>query len=92
MQEKHSLIGEVRGMGLIQGMELVRDRKTKEPAPQETLEMLEAMREEGVLCGKGGLYGNVLRVTPPMNISTSDVDLFAERLDRAFSKVMAVAR
>lgn len=92
MQEKHSLIGEVRGMGLIQGMELVRDRKTKEPAPRETLEMLEAMREEGVLCGKGGLYGNVLRVTPPMNISTSDVDLFAERLDRAFNKVMAVAR
>lgn len=92
MQEKHPLIGEVRGMGLIQGMELVRDRKTKEPAPQETLEMLDAMREEGVLCGKGGLYGNVLRVTPPMNISRSDVDLFAERLDRAFSKVMAVAR
>lgn len=92
MQEKHPLIGEVRGMGLIQGMELVRDRRTKEPAPGETLDMLEAMKEEGVLCGKGGLYGNVLRVTPPLNISRTDVDLFAERLDRAFTKIMAVAR
>lgn len=91
MREKHSLIGDVRGMGLIQAMELVRDRRTKEPAAQETLAMLEAMREEGVLCGKGGLYGNVLRVTPPMNISKADVDLFAERLDRAFTRVMVAA-
>jgi 4-aminobutyrate aminotransferase len=91
MKDKHPLIGDVRGMGLIQGLELVRDRRTKEPAPNETLAMLEAMREEGVLCGKGGLYGNVLRVTPPMNISTADVDLFAERLDRAFSKAMVAA-
>lgn len=91
MREKHSLIGDVRGMGLMQAMELVRDRRTKEPAAQETLAMLEAMREEGVLCGKGGLYGNVLRVTPPMNIAKADVDLFAERLDRAFSKVMVAA-
>jgi 4-aminobutyrate aminotransferase len=91
MKDKHPIIGDVRGMGLIQGMELVRDRVTKEPAPRETLAMLEAMRDEGVLCGKGGLYGNVLRVTPPMNISASDVDLFAERLDRAFSRVLVAA-
>jgi 4-aminobutyrate aminotransferase-like enzyme len=87
LAEKHTIIGEVRGMGLIQGMELVRDRRTKEPAAAETVEMLDAMRQEGVLCGKGGLYGNVLRVTPPMNISKADVDLFAERLDRAFAKL-----
>lgn len=91
MKDKHPLIGEVRGMGLIQAMELVRDRRTKEPAAQETVAMLEAMREEGVLCGKGGLYGNVLRVTPPMNISKADVDLFAERLDRAFMRVLVAA-
>ncbi|MDX2179437.1 MAG: aspartate aminotransferase family protein [Bryobacteraceae bacterium] len=90
MAVRHELIGDVRGMGLIQGMELVRDRRTKEPAAAETLEMLEAMKDEGVLCGKGGLYGNVLRVTPPMNISKADVNLFLERLDRAFAK-MAVA-
>jgi 4-aminobutyrate aminotransferase len=90
MARRHELIGDVRGMGLIQGMELVRDRRTKEPAAAETLEMLEAMKDEGVLCGKGGLYGNVLRVTPPMNISKADVNLFLERLDRAFAK-MAVA-
>lgn len=88
MQEKYPIVGEVRGMGLMQAMELVRDRKSKEPAPQETLQMMEAMREEGILCGKGGLYGNVLRITPPMNISRTDVDLFIERLDRAFSRIM----
>lgn len=89
MARRHDLIGDVRGMGLIQGMELVRDRRAKEPAAAETLEMLEAMKDEGVLCGKGGLYGNVLRVTPPMNISKADVNLFLERLDRAFVKVTA---
>jgi 4-aminobutyrate aminotransferase len=86
---RHEMIGEVRGMGLIQGMELVRDRRTKEPAGAETIEMLEAMKDEGVLCGKGGLYGNVLRVTPPMNIAKEDVDLFLARLDRAFEKAAA---
>jgi 4-aminobutyrate aminotransferase-like enzyme len=91
MKDKHELIGDVRGMGLIQAMELVRDRITKEPAPGECVAMLEAMKQEGVLCGKGGLYGNVLRVTPPMNIAKADVDLFIERLDRAFTAVAAKA-
>lgn len=91
LQEKHAIIGDVRGMGLIQALELVRDRKTKEPAAQETVQMLEAMKDEGVLCGKGGLYGNVLRITPPLNISRTDVDLFIERVDRAFSRILVAA-
>ena len=69
LQERHRLIGDVRGMGLMLGIELVRDRETKEPATQETLAVSEAMREMGVLLGKGGLYGNMLRIKPPMCIT-----------------------
>jgi 4-aminobutyrate aminotransferase len=86
LRDKYPLIGEVRGMGLMQALELVRDRRGKEPAPQATLAVMEAARREGVLIGKGGMQGNCLRITPPMNISRTDVDLFVERLDRAFDK------
>ncbi len=87
LKEKHALIGDVRGMGLMQGIELVGDRKTKEPAPEATTRLLEASRAERILIGKGGLYGNVIRISPPMNISRSDVDEFARRLDRSFERL-----
>jgi 4-aminobutyrate aminotransferase len=87
LQEKYQFIGEVRGMGLLQAMELVTDRTTKEPATQKTLQVMEAARENRILIGRGGLYGNVIRTSPPLNISKSDVDEFAVRLDRAFSAV-----
>jgi 4-aminobutyrate aminotransferase-like enzyme len=91
LQGKHALIGEVRGMGLLLAVELVQDRKTKAPAPAETNQMLEAARQERILLGKGGLYGNVLRISPPMNISKSDVDNFAKALDAAFTRVSTPA-
>ena len=81
------MIGEVRGMGLLQAIELVEDRKTKKPASAATNQMMEAMREHRVLAGKGGLFGNVIRISPPMNIARSDVDEFALRLDRALAQV-----
>jgi 4-aminobutyrate aminotransferase-like enzyme len=87
LKEKYALIGDVRGMGLMQAIELVRDRKTKEPAPQETNAVMEAARTEGLLIGKGGLMGNVLRMSPPLNISKTDVDEAMGKLDRAFAKV-----
>ena len=87
LADKHPMIGEVRGMGLMQAVELVRDRRTREAAPQETAAVLEATRAQRILVGKGGLYGNVLRVTPPLNIGKSDVDEFLQRLDRAFESV-----
>ena len=87
LQEKHPLIGEVRGMGLLQAIELVEDRKTKVPAAKQTAAVMEACRKNRVLLGKGGLYGNVLRMSPPMNISKSDVDCFARALDTSLAEV-----
>jgi alanine-glyoxylate transaminase/(R)-3-amino-2-methylpropionate-pyruvate transaminase len=84
LQRHHSLIGDVRGMGLMLGVELVRDRGDKTPAKQETLE---AGREMGVLLGKGGLEGNVLRLKPPMCITAPDVDYALDVLDRALGQV-----
>ncbi|MDD5542711.1 MAG: aspartate aminotransferase family protein [Acidobacteriia bacterium] len=87
LQKKYPLIGEVRGMGLLQALELVRDPKTKEPATKEIAALMERTRENGILVGKGGLYGNVLRISPPMNISKSDVDEFIQRLDKSLSEI-----
>ncbi len=89
LQEKYPLIGDVRGKGLMQGVELVRDRETKEPAPEETVHLMEAARERGLLIGKGGLYGNVLRIAPPLIVTKDDVETALERLDSAFAEVQA---
>jgi 4-aminobutyrate aminotransferase len=85
LQQKHAVIGDVRGMGLMQALELVEDRETKEPAAGVVAAVMEAARENRVLIGKGGLFGNVLRITPPLNISKSDVDEFILRLDASLS-------
>ncbi len=85
MKEKHQLIGDVRGMGLLQAIELVEDRQTKKPAAAATVKILEAARENRILLGKGGLYGNVLRISPPMNIQKIDVDQFLQALDKSFA-------
>ena len=83
LMAEHSLVGDVRGMGLMLGMELVRDRSSKEPAKAETLEVLEQSREMGVLFGKGGIDGNVLRIKPPMCITADDADFAVEVLHQA---------
>jgi 4-aminobutyrate aminotransferase-like enzyme len=87
LQEKHELIGDVRGMGLMQALELVKDRKTKEPATAETAMMLEAARDRGLLIGRGGLLGNVIRMSPPLNISKVDVDEACKVLDHSLEAV-----
>ena len=85
LKEKYPLVGDVRGMGLIQGVELVREEK--EPAKQEILQVFEATKRQGLLIGKGGLHGNVFRIAPPLNVSKADVDEAVRILDHAFAEV-----
>jgi 4-aminobutyrate aminotransferase len=91
LQRKHDIIGEVRGMGLLQAIELVEDRKSKAPATAATALAMEAARENRLLIGKGGMYGNVLRLSPPMNIGRADVDQFLRLLDRSLASCAATA-
>jgi alanine-glyoxylate transaminase/(R)-3-amino-2-methylpropionate-pyruvate transaminase len=85
--ERHALVGDVRGLGLMLGVELVRDRRTKEPASAETLEALELLRELGALVGKGGLAGNVLRIKPPLCLSSDDADFAVDALDHTLARI-----
>lgn len=86
LQQKHSIIGDVRGMGLMQALELVEDRESKKPAPAATVAVMEAARENRILIGKGGLHGNVVRITPPLNISRTDVNEFLRLLDASLTQ------
>ena len=87
LKEKYPVIGDVRGMGLMQALELVKDRETKEPAPEATLQLMERARDNGLLIGKGGLYGNVIRLSPPLNIARADVDKAIGLLDKSLAEV-----
>lgn len=87
LKENHKLVGEVRGQGLMMGIELVRNRSTKDPATQEILKVMELCREKGLLIGKGGLDNNVIRIQPPIELTKEQVDHACTILDEAFSKV-----
>src|SRR6266446_5233532 len=91
LKAKHKLIGDVRGKGLMLGIELVKDRATKEPAKAECAQVLELCREMGLLLGKGGLQGSVIRFAPPMNITQADADFMLEVFGAAFQKLEQVA-
>lgn len=83
LASRHTLIGDVRGSGLIVGVELVTDRAKKTPATRETARVLERARQLGLLLGRGGRHGNVLRITPPLCLSAEDVDFIAASLGAA---------
>ncbi len=87
LKDKHDLIGDVRGKGLMLGIELVKDRDSKAPAKEECIRVHETAKDLGLLLGKGGLHGNVLRIKPPMCITREDADFMVEVLDRAFAAV-----
>ncbi len=89
LKEKHRIIGDVRGMGLMQGVELVHDRKTKEPGPDLVNRVFEETKKRGLLIGKGGLYGNVLRITPMLTVEEAEVDVALKVLDDSFEAACA---
>jgi len=87
LKEKYPVVGDVRGLGLMQGLELVTDRQTKEPAPQAVNHLFEETRRRNLLIGKGGLYGNVVRVSPPLIATKTHVDEALNILDHALAMV-----
>ena len=87
LQHRFDWIGDVRGMGLMQALELVEDRATKEPSARKAKAMLEATKRERLLIGVGGLFGNVLRMGPSMLVTEDEVRDCLERLDRACQAV-----
>jgi 4-aminobutyrate aminotransferase-like enzyme len=89
LKEQHPIIGDVRGVGLFVGIELVRDRKTKEPAKDETARAMEKCRDNGVLIGKGGAFNNVLRMKPPLCFQKEDADFLVATLDVVLAEVVS---
>jgi 4-aminobutyrate aminotransferase-like enzyme len=89
LMKTRKLIGDVRGRGLLLGMELVKDRTTKEHAPAETAELLERCRDKGLLVGKGGLFGNVVRLAPPLSITAEQCDKILKVFDEALGEIEA---
>jgi alanine-glyoxylate transaminase/(R)-3-amino-2-methylpropionate-pyruvate transaminase len=86
MMVGHDIIGDVRGRGLMTGIELVKDRRTKEPAKEACLRIFERLKDLGLLVGKGGLHSNTLRIKPPMCITRDDVVFLLEVLDIAIGE------
>ncbi len=87
LKEKYTVIGDVRGMGLMQALEFVVDRETKEPHPQAVSKVFEETRRRGVLIGKGGLYGNVIRTGMMLNSTKDNVDEMVSALDAGLATV-----
>ncbi|VAV90676.1 hypothetical protein MNBD_ALPHA07-963, partial [hydrothermal vent metagenome] len=85
LQTRHECIGDVRGHGLLLAIEMVKDRKTKEPDAATAAEVFENCREAGLILSKSGPNQSVLRMVPPMCLSLRDVDQVAEGLERAFA-------
>jgi alanine-glyoxylate transaminase/(R)-3-amino-2-methylpropionate-pyruvate transaminase len=87
LQTQHDIIGDVRGRGLMLGCELVKDRTSKEPADAEAGRIVEFARDNGVIIGKGGAMGNMLRINPPLCIQKEDVDFVIEVVGQGMSQL-----
>src|SRR5260370_18052139 len=89
LQECHRLIGDVRGSGFFLGIDLVRDRETREPATEEADYVMNRLRDRGILAGTDGPHHNVIKLRPPLIFSESDADLFITTLAATFQEEYA---
>ncbi|MFX1457225.1 MAG: aspartate aminotransferase family protein [Promethearchaeota archaeon] len=87
LRTNHKLVGDVRGQGMMLGIELVRDQITKDPATQEMLQVMEICKQNGLLIGKGGIDGNVIRIQPPIELTNDQIEKALQILDIAFNQV-----
>ena len=81
------MLGDARGKGLVIGLEFVRERQTKEPAADLTMEIIRRMCQAGVVCGRVGIYGNVIRVAPPLVITMEQADESIDTLDKVLAQL-----
>ncbi|MFP6742304.1 MAG: aspartate aminotransferase family protein [Alphaproteobacteria bacterium] len=84
LQDKFDVIGDVRGSGLMVAIELVKDRKTREPDTETTARVFEQTRHHGLVVSKSGPHRSVLRLVPPLCLSLEDVEEVADKLERCF--------
>jgi 4-aminobutyrate aminotransferase-like enzyme len=82
LKDHHPVIGDVRGMGLFVGVEMVRDRETLEPATGVAGTVVNRLRQHRILIGTEGPHDNILKIRPPLTFSRDDADMLLDRLDR----------
>ncbi|MDZ7705755.1 MAG: aspartate aminotransferase family protein [Trueperaceae bacterium] len=87
LQQRYPFIGDVRGMGLMQALEIVEPGEDKTPDKHRTAALINAARDHGLLIGKGGLYGNVIRISPHLNVSREDLETGCTLLEKALADV-----
>jgi 4-aminobutyrate aminotransferase-like enzyme/Ser/Thr protein kinase RdoA (MazF antagonist) len=90
LRDEHTLIGDVRGLGLFLGIELVRDRETLEPADREAAQVVERMKERGILLSTDGPFHNVIKIKPPLVFSRTDADFLLSGLDSVLKEDFSV--
>ncbi|KAM3599882.1 uncharacterized protein V6R79_013269 [Siganus canaliculatus] len=90
LRDQYEIIGDVRGKGLQIGVEMVKDKTNRDPlSPQAMSDIMEDIKDMGVLVGKGGVYGQTFRIQPPMCITTEDADFFLAVFNKAVHNYMA---
>jgi alanine-glyoxylate transaminase / (R)-3-amino-2-methylpropionate-pyruvate transaminase len=82
LKESHDIIGDFRGRGLMMGVECVKDRASKEPAPDEAARIAETAKDKGLILGRGGVHHNILRINPPICANADDMQFVIETLDQ----------
>jgi len=87
IQERSPYVGDVRGKGLVFGVELVKDKATKEPAPDLTRKLIDVAAQNGLLIGSVGVFGNVIRVAPPLVINEAELDESLEIFERSLGQL-----
>lgn len=85
--EKHAMVSNIQGRGLFMGIEIVKDKATKEPAPEIARLIPDAMKDEGVLIGLSGPYGNRLKFRPPLVIKRKEIDAALKALDKVLTEI-----
>ncbi len=87
VKARRDVIGDYRGRGLMVGVEIVKDRGTKTPAPEEAARIAETAKDRGLIVGRGGIFGNVLRINPPICVNEQDIAFIADVLDEACGRL-----